>query len=52
MCRSDQPLPHIAQEYFEQAVKLLEDTENVREMSRLSTIYGDYMSFHINRDRI
>ncbi len=41
-----------AQEYFEQAVKLLEDTENVREMSRLSTIYGDYMSFHINRDRI
>lgn len=41
-----------AQEYFELAVKLLEDTENVREMSRLSTIYGDYMSFHINRDRI
>lgn len=41
-----------AQEYFEQAVKLLEDTENVREMSRLSTIYGEYMSFHINRDRI
>lgn len=41
-----------AQEYFELAVKLLEDTDNVREMSRLSTIYGDYMSFHINRDRI
>lgn len=41
-----------AQEYFELAVKLLEDTENVREMSNLSTIYGEYMSFHINRDRI
>lgn len=41
-----------AQEYYELAVKLLEDTENVREMSSLSTIYGDYMSFHINRDRI
>lgn len=41
-----------AQEYFELAVKLLEDTENVREMSNLSTIYGEYMSFLINRDRI
>lgn len=41
-----------AQEYFELAVKLLEGTEDVREMSRLSTIYGEYMSFYINRDRI
>lgn len=41
-----------AQEYFRQAAELLEGTEDVREMSRLSTIYGDYMSFYINRNRI
>ena len=42
----------MAQEYFQRAVKLLEGTDDVREMSRLSTIYGEYMSFYINRNRM
>ena len=33
-------------------MKLLEGTDDVREMSRLSTIYGEYMSFYINRNRM
>lgn len=42
----------MAQEYFQRAVRLLEGTDDVREMSRLSTIYGEYMSFYINRNRM
>ena len=40
-----------AQECFEQAVDLLEGTDDVREMSRLSTLYGEYMTFLINQEQ-
>jgi len=40
-----------AQECFEQAVDLLEGTDDVREMSRLSTLYGEYMTFFINQEQ-
>lgn len=40
-----------AQECFEQAIVLLEDTDDVREMSRLSTLYGEYMTFLIGQEQ-
>lgn len=40
-----------AQECFEQAVDLLEGTDDVREMSKLSTLYGEYMTFLINQEQ-
>lgn len=41
-----------AEAYFKQAVELLESTEDVRQMSRLSSLYGEYMSFYIDRKRV
>ncbi len=40
-----------AQEYFMQAIKILKDTDDVREMAFLSTIYGETMTFLIDTGR-
>ena len=37
--------------YFNQAIRLLEGTDNVREMGILSTTYGEYMTTLIDMDR-
>jgi len=36
---------------FRQAVGLLENTDNVREMANLSTIYGEFMTFLIDTEK-
>lgn len=41
-----------ADRYFRQAIDLLKDTEDVREMSYLSTIYGEMMTFLIDTHKV
>lgn len=40
-----------AERYFRKAIELLETTDDVRDMSYLSTIYGELMTFLIDTDR-